>query len=126
MKKVSLYVALFAALGFSTMASADKMADHIFSETISGEIQALSNEEMQATKGEWGFPSAVGGGILSGIGYGGSAIGSGSWSWPVFAGTVAGGAVSGFVGGPASWYYRSRATFGLGVGMGIGSGNGYF
>lgn len=121
MKKASLYLALSASIGLVNVALADDMSDHIFSETISGEIQTLSDTEMETTQGEWGPYGALGGGILGGIGYAGGAIGSGSWDWYNFGQSVAMGGLGGFAGGPASWYYRSRAIFGGGVGFGVGS-----
>lgn len=120
MKKSIVFVALVPSL-ISSFAIADNIKSQVFSDTLDQEIQVLSSEEMLSTEGQWGPYGALGGGALSGIGYAGGAITTGTWNWYNFAGAVAGGAAGGFVGGPASWYYRSRAAFGTGAAFGVGS-----
>ena len=78
--------------------------------------------------GSFGPPGAAFGGVVAGAGYLGSDATSGSFSWSGFGWSVAGGALSGFIGGPvasaAVRFALPRVAFAAGAAGGIGSGGG--
>ncbi len=122
MKKLTgTSLALTLAMSFgatSAMAGSfeDKDMAFAFDSGNTMEVATLSDQEMKNTEGAWfNFVSAGWGAVGGGVGYASSTFAGGSnWSWPAFAGSVAGGAVGGFFVNPAL-----GATVGAGVGGAI-------
>lgn len=126
MKKILIATLLGSVISSPAFATSDnelKDANLIFSmdadTNYSMELAVLSQEEMKSTEGALGPWGALGGGIVGGIGNVGYQLGSGnSWNWGSFGYSVAGGALTGFSGGAASWYVVPRVAFYGGFGAG--------
>ena len=91
-------------------------------------MRELNSQEIKVVSGSFGPPGAAFGAFVGAAGYLGGAATSGSFSWSGLGWHVAGGAVSGFIGGPvasaAVRYALPRVAFASGAASGIGSGGG--
>jgi hypothetical protein len=85
----------------------------------SGLLYELTEAEVLDISGAIGFAGSLGGAAIGAIGNIGYQIGRGSWSWGSFGLAVGSGAITGFTGGAAAWYFVPRLSFGLGFTGGL-------
>jgi hypothetical protein len=86
------------------------------------QVAALSEQEMYETEGAWGFPGAIVGGVLGGVGYIGYTWGAKTnFRWSSFGAAVGIGAGGGAICGPVgwartvgSWAFTGAASYGAG------------
>lgn len=125
---VSLLVAL-AMVSTTTMASANSLSDQdmgfAFGVTSqSQQVSTLSDSEMMATKGAYGWWGAAAGWTTAAYTYTGYAYGSNSWSWGAFGRATTIGAISGFaLPTPTAIGFAQRTAVGAAAGYSVGWSN---
>jgi len=120
MKKTSLL--FVCAILASNVAVADDIENQVFSKIIPGEIEELSDQEMESTKGEWGVPGAIAGAAIGTWGYAGFLATGGEFSYgSAFQSIVGGGILGGFAGpgSVATRYTMQRTAASVGAVGGI-------
>lgn len=86
-----------------------------------GDMALLSDQEMMATEGHFGFFGALGGLSIGLWTYGGHLVGGGAHSWSNALATIGGSTLGGAVGGPMAPLVRySLSRMGAGLGLTTG------